>query len=40
MPEGPTIVILKEEVSAFKGKKVIAVEGNSKLDIQRMGQKL
>lgn len=36
MPEGPTIVILKEEVSAFKGRKVIAVEGNSKLDIQKM----
>ena len=39
MPEGPTIVILKEEVSPFKGKKVIAVEGNSKLDIQRMAAK-
>ena len=39
MPEGPTIVILKEEVSAFKGRKVIAVEGNSKLDIQRMAGK-
>ena len=39
MTEGPTIIILKEEVSAFKGKKVIAVEGNSKLDIQRMAGK-
>ena len=39
MPERPTIVILKEEVSAFKDKKVIAVEGNSKLDIQKMAGK-
>jgi endonuclease-8 len=29
MPEGPSIVILKEEVQPFKGKKVIAVEGNT-----------
>lgn len=36
MPEGPSIVILKEAVSKFKGKKVIAVHGNSKLDIARM----
>lgn len=41
MPEGPSIVILKEAVQEFKGKKIIAVEGNSKLDIQRMaGQKI
>lgn len=36
MPEGPSIVILKEAVSKFKGKKVLAVTGNSKLDIGRM----
>lgn len=41
MPEGPSIVILKEAVQPFKGKKVIAVDGNSKMDIQRMaGQKI
>lgn len=41
MPEGPTIIILKEEVQSFKGKKIIKVEGNSKLDIQRLsGQKI
>ncbi len=41
MPEGPSIVILKEEVQQFKGKKIIGVEGNSKLDIQRLsGQKI
>jgi endonuclease VIII len=30
MPEGPSIVILKEEASIFIGKKVLAVEGNTK----------
>ena len=41
MPEGPTIVILKEEVQAFKGKKVLKTEGNIKLDIQRLiGKKI
>ena len=36
MPEGPSIVILKELVQSFKGKKIINVEGNSKLDIQQI----
>jgi endonuclease-8 len=36
MPEGPSIVILKEESSKFSGRKVIAVDGNSKIDLQRM----
>jgi len=36
MPEGPSIIILKELVQPFKGKKILKVEGNSKLDIQRM----
>ncbi len=41
MPEGPSLVILKEEVQSFKGKKVQAVSGNSKQDIQRIaGQKI
>ncbi|MEO9209620.1 MAG: DNA-formamidopyrimidine glycosylase family protein [Ginsengibacter sp.] len=41
MPEGPTIIILKEEVAQFIGKKIIKVEGNSKLDIQQLaGQKI
>jgi len=39
MPEGPSIVILKEEVQQFTGKKVIGVEGNSKLDIDRLQDK-
>lgn len=41
MPEGPSIVILKEQVQPFAGKKVIKVEGNRKIDLQRMhNQKL
>jgi endonuclease VIII len=41
MPEGPSIVILKEEVQPFIGKKIIKVEGNSKQDIQRLsGQEI
>ncbi len=41
MPEGPSIVILKELVQSFKGKKVLEVDGNSKQDIQRIaGQKI
>ena len=36
MPEGPSIVILKEEVQEFIGRKILKVEGNSKLDIQRL----
>ncbi|MEP7142899.1 MAG: endonuclease [Ferruginibacter sp.] len=36
MPEGPSILILKEAVSAFTGKKIISVEGNSKIDQQRL----
>jgi len=39
MPEGPSIVILKELVQPFKGKQVVAVDGNSKLDIQRIAGK-
>lgn len=41
MPEGPSILILKEEVQSFVGKKILKVEGNSALDIQRLaGQKI
>ncbi|MDB5337631.1 MAG: endonuclease [Planctomycetaceae bacterium] len=35
MPEGPSIVILKELAAPFKGKKVIAVTGNSKVEKER-----
>ncbi len=36
MPEGPSIVILKELVSPFTGRKIVRVEGNSKIDQQRL----
>lgn len=36
MPEGPSIVILKEEVQQFTGKKVIDVAGNTSIDIERL----
>jgi endonuclease VIII len=36
MPEGPSVVILKEEVLQFTGKKIISVEGNSKIDKDRL----
>ena len=39
--EGPSLVILKEELKPFVGKKVLEVEGNTKEDVQRLkGQKL
>jgi len=41
MPEGPSIVILKEEAAPFTGKKVIEASGNAKIDIARMkGKKI
>jgi endonuclease-8 len=36
MPEGPSIVILKEEVNKFTGEKIIVVSGNSKIDKDRL----
>ncbi len=37
MPEGPSIVLLKEESLHFQGKKVLAVDGNTKtIDISRL----
>jgi endonuclease-8 len=33
MPEGPSLVILKEQIMQFKGRKVLAVSGNSKTDV-------
>jgi len=33
MPEGPSIVILKEEVQSFKGKKLITISGNTKIEL-------
>lgn len=39
MPEGPSIVILKEEVQQFSGQKVIDVDGNTSIDIARLKDK-
>jgi endonuclease VIII len=39
MPEGPSIVILKEQAAPFKGKKVTAVSGNSKVEKERAAGK-
>lgn len=33
MPEGPSIVILKEQVQKFAGKKILAVDGNTRIDL-------
>lgn len=36
MPEGPSIVILKEEAERFAGQTILAAEGNSKIDKNRL----
>ncbi len=41
MPEGPSIVILREEVEKYAGEKVVSVSGNSKIDQKRvLGKKI
>ena len=39
MPEGPSILILKELVQPFVGKKIIEIKGNSKIDLQKLRNK-
>jgi len=39
MPEGPSIVILREEVRSFTGKKVIEATGYTKIDLERLRNK-
>lgn len=36
MPEGPSVVILKDEAAQFTGRQVIAVRGNSKIELERL----
>ncbi|MES2513583.1 MAG: DNA-formamidopyrimidine glycosylase family protein [Bacteroidota bacterium] len=36
MPEGPSILILKEQLASFKGKKITEANGNSKIDFKRL----
>lgn len=38
MPEGPSIVILKELAESFAGKKIVKAEGNAKIDKSRLVQ--
>ena len=41
MPEGPSIVILKELAADFKDRKILHVEGNAKIDRDRLlGQRI
>lgn len=41
MPEGPSIVILKEQVHSFAGKKILSATGNAKVDMAPLaGQKI
>ncbi len=41
MPEGPSIVLLKEQVQSFTGKKIISATTDSKIDLSRLaGQKI
>ena len=39
MPEGPSIVILKEALQQFAGMKILSVSGNSKIDLERLKNK-
>src|SRR5437763_6931521 len=39
MPEGPSLIIAKEEMIPFIGKKVLSVTGNSKIDKERIVSK-
>jgi endonuclease VIII len=33
MPEGPSIIILKEQIRKFSGKKILEIDGNTKADL-------
>ncbi|MEO5684202.1 MAG: DNA-formamidopyrimidine glycosylase family protein [Chitinophagaceae bacterium] len=39
MPEGPSIVLLKDAIACFKGKKILKAKGNAKIDIRRLENK-
>jgi endonuclease-8 len=36
MPEGPSIVILKEQAAGFVGRKILGVEGNTSIEKERL----
>jgi endonuclease-8 len=39
MPEGPSIVIIKEALQEFKGKKILCASGNAKIDMSLLKNK-
>ena len=39
MPEGPSLVILREEAASFEGRKILRVHGNTKVDKERLVNK-
>lgn len=39
MPEGPSLVILREEAAGFEGKKILRVEGNTTIEKERLVNK-
>src|SRR5215218_5288668 len=41
MPEGPSIVILKDEAKRLVGQRIVAVEGNTRIEKERLvGQRI
>ena len=36
MPEGPSLVILREKAAVFEGRRILRVEGNTKIDTSRL----
>jgi endonuclease-8 len=36
MPEGPSLVILREQAQVFEGRRILRVEGNTKIEIARL----
>ncbi|MEO5843411.1 MAG: hypothetical protein ABIQ33_01075 [Caldimonas sp.] len=41
MPEGPSIVILKDEARGLVGRRIVAVEGRTRIDKERLvGQRI
>ena len=39
MPEGPSLIIVKENISPFIGKKIITADGNAKIDFSKLAGK-
>jgi endonuclease-8 len=39
MPEGPSIVIAREDMERFIGKKILSAEGSAKIDLKRLVSK-